>query len=143
MHPEYSEFEFANFKTNMENLVEKILCEFERMRSDCEYYGHDVALLADYRVHHPLPKTPWHKPEAKPLLEKDMNDGKHETMKPKELYKTRIQYREFSLKEFRKRVYQEKTKKEKEDRRIQKKKRRGACPPPDYAVSSAPMQLND
>jgi hypothetical protein len=38
MHPEYSDFEYSNFKTNMANLIEKILSEFEKMRTDCEYF---------------------------------------------------------------------------------------------------------
>lgn len=140
MHPEYSEFEYQNFRTNMSNLIEKILSEFERMRTDCEYFGHDLALLAVYREDNPLPRTPWHKSEAKPLLDKDMEEGKHLTMKPKELFQTRIQYREFSLEEFRKRIHQEKLSKEKEERRTLKKHRRIAKPPEDYAFSSAPQR---
>ena len=107
------------------------------MRIDCEAYGHDVALLAQLREGLDM-TTPWHKSDAKPLLEKDMDDAKHLEMKPKALYQTRIQYREFSLEEFRKRINQEKDKRISKERRMQKKKKRTAPPPPDYEVKSVP-----
>ena len=140
MHPEYSQFEYSNFKTNLANLIEKVLSDFERMRTDCEFFGHDLAVLAVYRENHPLERTPWHKSEAKPLLEQDMNLGKHLTMTPKELFQTRIQYREFSLEEFRKHIHQEKLQQENEQRRTLKKKMKRAKPPEDYAFTSAPMR---
>jgi hypothetical protein len=82
-----------------------------------QHFGHDIALLAVYPQQNPLPRIPWHKSEAKPWLEKDMKEGKHLTMLPKELFQTRIQYHEFSLEEFRKHIHQERLKKENEERR--------------------------
>ena len=139
MRPEYKDFDFEKFKTNLANLIEAVFRDYERMMTDCDAYGHDLCRLADLREGKVI-KIPWHKSEAKPLLEKDMDVGKHLDMKPKDLYRSRLQYRAFSLEEFRKRIHQEKDKRAKEEHRINKKQKRTFKPPPDYEVSKMPKR---
>ena len=141
---EYKRFELQNFKTNFKNLKESVYTAYEAMGEDCEIYGHDIALLKIIRANDPPRKVPWHKSEAKLLLEKDIDDGKHvaimdngKKITPKELYQTRLQYREFSLAVFRDHIYQEVDRRAKKDVRFKKKKRR-MKPPADIPFTSAP-----
>jgi hypothetical protein len=113
---EYKKFSFANFKTNMANLKDVIYTNVERMEEDCALYGHDIALIELIRQHEPAPpQVPWHKSEARQLLVKDIERGKHSLMAPRELYQERIEYRAYSLVVFRNHIYQEAKKKEKQD----------------------------
>ena len=76
------------------------------MAEDVASFGHDIAKVLVMRP--PDAKTPYHRSAARPLLEKDVAEGKHKQMKPKELYQTRPEYQmDFTLEEFRKHVYQE------------------------------------
>jgi hypothetical protein len=133
---EYKKYDFANFKTNLANLKEAIYAAYERMGTDCEAYGHDVDLLKLIRFHDPPLPILWHKSEAKPLLEKDIDDKKHleldedtgKKVTPKHLYQSRPAYREYSLKVFRKHIYQEVDKRAKKDIRYKKKKKRMRAP---------------
>lgn len=52
-------------------------------------------------------KPKWNGSAAQRLLKVDIDDGKHDQLKPKELYATRIEYRVFLLDDFRKRLYEE------------------------------------
>ena len=139
MHLEYSNFEFDNFKTNLKNLIEAVIRDFQRMSDDCEYFGHDLAYVEMLRVIEPLHRIPWHKSEAKPLLEADMNSQQHLTMKPKALYRSRLEYRAFTLEEFRKRINQEKDKIEKKERQEERKKNFSGRPPQDFKVDAVPF----
>lgn len=146
--PEFQQYDFDNFKTNLKNLKALIYDSIERMARDCEYYGHDIARLHDIRAENPPQQTPWHRSEAKALLEKDIDDGKHlivneETGKkitPKELYMTRSVYREYSLRVFRDHIYQEMARKDKKDIRFARKKKRMQGPA-DRPVDEAPHRV--
>jgi hypothetical protein len=142
--PEFQKYEFDNFKTNLKNLKEAIYGNYERMASDCEYYGHDLALLKEIRKDDPPLQTPWHKSEAKALLEQDIEDGKHlalhengKKVTPKDLYMTRAAYREFSLRVFRDHIYQTAIRKQKQEMRFARKKRRMKAPQ-DVPADEAP-----
>ena len=129
MRPEYLQFPIENFTSNFERLREAIKNDFKRMQEDCQAYGHDVGLLQLIRLNeNPVPKIPWHKSAAKPLLEEDITIGKHLTTKPKDIYHSRVEYREFSLEEFRNHIYQEVDKRAKEAHRFNKKKTRQRAP---------------
>jgi hypothetical protein len=125
---EYTKWPIKNFKTNMNNLFDAIALDYKRMTEDCISYGKDLEIIMEYRRHNPLPQIPWHKSEAKTLLEKDMNNKKHIDMKPQELYESRPEYRAFSLGVFRGHIYQQQKKELNKDSRFQKKKKR--LPPP-------------
>ena len=49
----------------------------------------------------------WEGSDAQKLLKKDMEDGRHETMQPMELWETRDTYLLFPLDVFRDHIYQE------------------------------------
>jgi hypothetical protein len=104
MCAEYQKFELSNFKVNLKNLRAKIEKDKERMRRDCEAYGHDRALLKGVYAQNIIP---WHRSTARKLLIEDISNGKNKTMKPKELYLTREEYKTMDLKTFRNRIYQE------------------------------------
>ena len=144
MRPEYKDFKCANFRTNLGNLVAKIHKDFDRMLTDCECYGHDLGALRDLLKNQPPVPTPWHLSEAKALLAEAIDNGEHEKMKLARLYKTKPEYREFSLTVFRKHLHQELYKREKKARNQRSKKADArARRRPEYAFESAPRPSTD
>jgi len=77
---------------------------------------------------------PWHKSEAKTLLKKDIDDGKHKEMKPEVLHGTREEYQAFPLKTFRNHIYQEVDSRAKRAHRYAKKKKRASFVDPGFGV---------
>lgn len=143
---EYKKYEFSNFKSNLENLKMTIYTQMEQMEADCLHYGHDLALLELIREFDPVDPVPWHKSEAKPLLEQAIDEGKHLAMKPRELYEERVEYRAFSLDVFRDHIYQEVKKRENKaaGKKFAKKKTRMRAPRlGDSAVVGAPCRNQD
>lgn len=142
---EYQIYAFDRFKSNFETLKNAIKRDFERMEMDCIDYGHDFALLKELRKNNPIERIPWHKSNAAPLLTKDIKEGKHKVpmFKPKDLYESRPDYREFTLKEFRDHLYQERDKQDKLARRFARKSTRmqhpnNKNPNDDRAAADAP-----
>lgn len=124
MHLEYSQYKFANFKTNLKNLLAAIRRDWGRMEKDLSDYQHDLASVMARRGP-PNPATlPWHKTPCKMLLQQDVDEGKHLTMKPKELWETRTEYKLFSLATFRNHIYQEVDSRSKKKWRMDKKKKK-------------------
>jgi hypothetical protein len=124
MRPDkYEKWPFKGFQRNLKNLREVIAKSYARMQTDCEAYGHDRALLKTLQVADPH-NIPWHKSEAKQFLKLDIDDGKHLQMKPAKLHLTRMAYRKFDLKVFRKHIYQEVDSRAKRAVRFAKKKTR-------------------
>jgi hypothetical protein len=77
---------------------------------------------------------PWHKSEAKNLLKKDINDGRHKEMKPEVLHGTREEYQAFPLKTFWNHIYQEVDSRAKRAHRYAKKKKRASFVDPGFGV---------
>lgn len=123
MHSEYKKWPKKNFAPNLKRLRKSIAEDYDRSRSDSIAYGHDLARLMTLRAGDPPAKKPWHKSNAKRLLKQDVEDGKHELMKPAELYSTRVEYQEFDLETFRNHIYQERDGPEKLERRFARKKK--------------------
>lgn len=129
---EYKMFPLASFKTNMENLLEIIIASFERMQDDIEAYGHDMALIRERRRNNPTIPTPWHRSPCKASMEKDIAELKHKTIDPdtnkritpKKFHQSRDEYKAYSLKVFRKHIYQEIDRIGKQEYRMEKKKSR-------------------
>ena len=144
-HPEWSKWKYDNFKTNLANLIEAVAFDYRRMSEDCLYYGHDIAIMKKRLTNDPPMQTPWHQSEARPLLEKDMDNNLHKTMAPIELWELRVAYREYSLKVFRDHIYQEEKKREKKatGSRFKKKKKRLPPPPRATTISEAVEDLID
>ena len=136
MNAEYQLYPFENFTTNLKNLLETVSKEYKQVLQDCEFYGHDIALIKQLEADkkRSVKEVPsWHKSSAKQLLIQDMDDGKHNEMTKLELYNKpdRLEYREYSLKEFRDRIYQEEKKRRNIKIRYDKKKSRMLPPRPD------------
>ena len=132
MRPEYKKFPFEWFKPNLKNLRKKIESERTRAETDAAAYRHDRQLLLTLRANCP-PVIEWHKSQAKYLLRQDIEDGKNKVMAPSELYSTRAEYQEFTLKVFRNHIYQEikRIEKRKDGSRFTKRKYRASAPTAD------------
>ena len=76
------------------------------MLEDCEWYGHDAAVLIDHRKKFPLESVPWHLTECPRLLEQDITDGQHNKMIPSMLHYSRPEYLAFDIDVFRGHLYQ-------------------------------------
>jgi hypothetical protein len=134
---EFQKFPMKRFKPNLENLRIAIARDYKRMCSDCEYYGHDIGLLLVLRENknESVQAIAWHKSEAKALLEKDIKNKVHlkimenkKKISPKEIYKTRVEYRAFPLAVFRNHIYQEVKRLEKIESKIRYNKKKKRCP---------------
>jgi hypothetical protein len=123
MRPEYMKFPYKNFPTNLNNLRKAIADNYERMQVDCEAYGHDLSVLKK-SVTVDLTNLPWHKSEAKELLRKDIDDGKHLQMEPSALRSTREEYMGFTSEVFRKHIHQEVDSRSKRAFRFEKKSKK-------------------
>lgn len=133
--PEFMEYDYEKFYTNLRNLRESLEKDQKRMQRDCEFYGHDRALLVSLRATNPPRRDPeksWHKSKARKSLKKDIDNGKHFQMKPSELYMQpdRPEYREFEPEEFRKHIHQEVDERAARLVRMQKKGYRPRPPQP-------------
>ena len=103
LQPEFSEIKYVNFRTNFANLKKSIRKNRERAESDEAGYLNDIAI-------YPLAKdTPgyWDGSEAQRLLKLDINNKRHEQMKPKYLWLSRPEYQAFGLSKFRGHIHQE------------------------------------
>jgi len=133
MRPQYKDYAMDKFRTNLGNLIKAVRKDIERMRKDCEAYGHDRAVLAEQRCDIDESRTfnSWHQSEARELLKVDMELGLHKEMKPKEeLWLSRQQYQAFELEVFRKAIYAAVDKKDKMRFRMEMKKIRAPAPQP-------------
>jgi hypothetical protein len=104
---EFTEFAYNNFRSNLRYLRKDIISTRAQDVSD------STALANDRRIH---PKKAlnhrgeprWEGSEAERLLRLDMDEEKHRTLKPRELYMTRQQYHDnYPLKVFRGHIDQE------------------------------------
>jgi hypothetical protein len=94
------------------------------MQRDAISYGHDLAIVKEMRTKNPPTRPAWHKSAASILLKQDVDAELHKEMKPKELHKSRAEYRDvFDLKTFRKHLYQEIDSRPKREIRFEKKKK--------------------
>jgi hypothetical protein len=130
MHTSYKGFPFENFKTNLQSLLKAVAKDIARMQHDCEAYGHDLAVVRDLRSEEEPGSRPlsWHLSEAREFLKEDMAAGKHNHLKPKDLWLSRPEYQVFDLEPFRKAIHSAVDKKAKLLFRMEKKKFR--TPPP-------------
>lgn len=106
MHPEYADYNFLNFKTNLRNLHKSIQQNQERASLDYVALCHDLELEARQAASKEAPHY-WSGSEASKLLKKDIDDGVHLTLKPSELWLTKPAYQTFPLQKFRDHIYQE------------------------------------
>lgn len=103
LDPVYERVPIDNFRPNLAALRER----FRKFRIANEL--DEEALRNDRRLHPIKLEGRWPGSEAERLLKKDIDDGIHETMTPKELYNLpdREGYKEFPYDKFRKHIHQE------------------------------------
>ena len=101
----YGSMKAEVFKSCLEGMKQIVAKAKERAASDHAAYLHD-------RQIRPKPacekngEPSWDGHEAKKLLAVDLEDDKLKKLSPKELWETRSQYKEFTLKTFRGHIYQ-------------------------------------
>ena len=110
MRPEYKDYSYQNFRTNLRSLRKTVKDHLGRAELDKEFYLHDKHLFQGVTN-----CELWHRSEAYKLLKNDVKECKVEGTKPKELYKSKVEYQTFPLKKFRNQIYHEQT-------RLRKKK---------------------
>ncbi|CAJ1929269.1 unnamed protein product [Cylindrotheca closterium] len=104
--PAFEEVKFDQFKRNLASHRKQLKDGKKRSMEEEEMWREDrkrfppVSKKADGS---PL----WYCHPAKLLLRQDVAEGKHNTMKPEQLQQTKNEYRDFSLTEFRRHIYQE------------------------------------
>lgn len=106
MHPEYKQYDKKNFGSNLRNLRKSIGKEKERAAFD------RAAFLHDRRIHPPAAVTSrgyprWCGSAAERLLIEDIDNGRHEGIRPERLYRSKSEYQAFPLNVFRDHIYQE------------------------------------
>ena len=123
MNPEeHKKWPYDNWKASFKRLKEAIARDKGRMLVDKANYEHDLAIVKSQRQG----PEPWHRSECPNLLKQDIDDGKHLTMTPKQMYEQpdRPQYRAtVTLDQFRKHIHQEKDSRPKREHRFAKKKK--------------------
>lgn len=120
MDDEHKKWNFTNWTKNLGTLRAAISRDRGRMARDARDYGHDRTIVMKLRQNDP--KKPWHKTECPKLLKKDVNEEKHLSMKPNQLYLSRPEYQEFELSVFRNHIYQGVDSRPKRAARFEKKK---------------------
>ena len=130
MRPEFQDFKLKNFTTNLKSLQLAIAKDHKRMQIDCEYYGHDRALLKELRKNDPPIENDWFHSEARQLLKQDIDEGKHTRMKPSILYLEHPEYQDFAPDVFRKHIHQEVDERDSRAFRFAKKSLRQRGPAP-------------
>ena len=102
----FQAYEYANFKTNLKNLKASIAKDKGATKKDEEIFLHDRSVIqSKENCDRGYPR--WSISQAKRSLRKDIQDKKHENIKPKQLWKTRPEYQKFPHDVFRKHIYQE------------------------------------
>lgn len=119
--PDYQAYKFDLFKRNLKTLREKVEKDFDRKQADVDWMNQDLTVLGEGAIETPYlsPDTNfWHRHDARYLLSEDINSKVHEMLAPKDLYQTKQAYQDFSPTVFRRHIYQERDKKEKQKSRF-------------------------
>jgi hypothetical protein len=104
--PEFAGVPFAQFKKQLDKYVKNVGYGKEMAERDAKALRHDRA-VHPRRSRNQRGELVFDMHVAKDLLQRDVKDGKHLTMKPSALRRTRPAYMEFSQTVFRHRIYQE------------------------------------
>ena len=115
----YKLYPYVRFRANLLSLREAIAADYVRMQEDLELFMHDEGLMKSLGKKNVHPEYPnWHQHEARHLLQEDLEAGLHNSMKPKELWASRVEYLDFPLTVFRNHMYTERDKEEKQAARF-------------------------
>jgi hypothetical protein len=107
--PEFSQFQFENFRDRLRDLRKQMIACKHQASLDNDSLARDEKMLnREEKKHNQNGEPRWEGSEAEHLLRADMDSNQHKIMRPKELYSTRKEYYEtFSLAVFRKHIDQE------------------------------------
>lgn len=105
MEPEFSEFPFNNFKTNLNTLRKDIQAQKTRSSIDEEALKHDRCITSRKVTQYGYPFWPTSKARESLLI--DLAEGRHERMKPSVLWQTRLEYKEYPERVFLDHIHQE------------------------------------
>jgi hypothetical protein len=89
--PEFTEFAYERFRNNLLYLRKDITAKMALASSDSAALANDRSIHPKRAANH-RGEPRWEGSEAERLLRLDMDEGKHQRMKPRELYQTRQQY---------------------------------------------------
>ena len=122
---EFHGVEYAQYRTNLNQMRKAYKKKFE----DAEWVKEAIAHDLQFRKTADANGLPlFHLSRAAKKLRKDMERGLHNTMKPKQFWRTRPEYQAYSLKIFREHIYQQvrrfKFENYLEDKRLEKEKER-------------------
>jgi hypothetical protein len=111
LHPEFGGCDTDNIKrftARLRNARSYIRTEKQRMQLDKLMIEHDIALIRLTNLTgNAICRKIWHGSCAEKLLPIDIDNNLHLTLKPRALYNTRQEYKEFSLDVFCGHIYQE------------------------------------
>lgn len=103
----FQDYQALNFANKLRNLRDKVEVKSTRASEDAQFLAHD-RLIFPPSTEDTKAQPWWPESEAQALLRQDINDKKHENLRPKELYETREEYySNYSLDFFRNKIYQE------------------------------------
>jgi hypothetical protein len=106
MRPEYAPYGLKKFRSNWYSLRDSIKDNQAKASSDSDALAHDL------RIRPPVAYTSkgyprWDGSDAQRLLKQDVNTGLTNSIKPRVLRETRMEYQAFPLKVFREHIHQE------------------------------------
>ena len=105
--PEFSDFPYEQFRDRLNYLRKRIIEDKKLSASDSAALAHDRRIHPKKATNH-RGEPRWEGSEAERLLKLDMDNKKHEVMKPKKLHQSRKEYYEnYPLSVFRGHIYQE------------------------------------
>jgi hypothetical protein len=106
--PEFAEFEYARFRARLRDLRTVIIDKVDCAASDSAALAHDRQTACYPKpTHNHQGKLRWEGGEAERLLHLDMDDNKHNRMKPEMLHITRGEYQHYPITVFRNHIDQE------------------------------------
>jgi hypothetical protein len=97
-----------NFGNNLRNLRKSLIAQQDRADEDDAAVWHDLNLFPRSN-NDPRGYPRWHGSAAQRLLKEDISAGKHIRLLPREIQKTRDEYKLYPLKVFSDHICQEKT----------------------------------
>jgi hypothetical protein len=105
--PEFADFEYARFRDRLRELRRQIIDKNDSATSDSAALARDRQIYPK-ATHNHRDEPRWEGSEAARLLGLDMDEDKHKSMKPMELYNSREEYYDnYKLLVFRKHIDQE------------------------------------
>lgn len=107
LRPEFAEFDYKNFPGRLRSARQQIISKNNCAASDSTAFAHDRQLYPKAANNH-RGEPRWEGSETERLLRLDMDESKHKTMKPQQLYQSRKEYYDnYPLTVFREHIYQE------------------------------------